>query len=258
VVSEVLLETRGLNRYFGGLQAVKDVSFETRKGQIKAVIGPNGAGKTTLFNLISGNLKPQSGSVHYRGEDITRLKPYMIARRGIFRTFQTSRLFAHMTVLENVMVGRHTRSRAGFVSCMLNLPWTWKEEKAIRQRAEETLQTLGLTEYKDEDAGSLPFGKQRLVEFARALATEPELLLLDEPAAGLNVHETAELSELLLKIRDWGVTLLVVEHDMSLVMDISDQVLVLDQGAALAEGKPEEVQRNQQVISIYLGEEEKG
>jgi len=254
-MAEILLETRDLNRFFGGLRAVADVSLRAMRGQIKAVIGPNGAGKTTLFNLISGNLRPQSGSVRFRGQEITRLKPYMIARRGIFRTFQTTRLFAHMSVLENVMVGRHTCSRAGFLACMLNVPWKWPEERAIRGKAMETLRSLGLEGYAEETAQNLPFGRQRMVEFARALATEPQLLLLDEPAAGLNVHETAELSDLLLAIRDRGITLLVVEHDMSLVMDISDEIVVLDRGSVIAEGKPEDIQRDERVVRIYLGEE---
>lgn len=253
--AEVLLETRSLNRRFGGLLAVADVSFQTRRGQIKAVIGPNGAGKTTLFNLISGNLSSDSGTVLYLGEDITRFKPHMIARRGILRTFQTTRLFGHMTVLENVMVGRHVRSRAGFLSCMVNGPWIWREEKEIRRRALETLEIFDLEGESGELAQNLPFGRQRMVEFARAMATEPELLLLDEPAAGLNVHETAELSDMLLRIRDRGITLLVVEHDMSLVMDVSDEILVLDRGAVITEGTPEVIQKDERVIRIYLGEE---
>lgn len=255
-MNDVLLETVDLNRYFGGLHAVQNVSFTARAGDIKAIIGPNGAGKTTLFNLIAGSFPPHSGAVLFKGKNITNLKPHAIAKRGLLRTFQTTKLFPHMTVVENVMVGRHTQSKAGFLAGMLNLPFTWREERSIRERAIEILDLLKLTEWKDELAGNLPFGRQRMVEFARAIATEAELLLLDEPAAGLNIHETAELSELLRNIRDLGKTLLIVEHDMSLVMDISDEILVLDHGMKIAEGDPETIRRSPEVIKIYLGEDD--
>ena len=250
-----LLEVRDLRRSFGGLQAVRDVSFRLSRGLIKAVIGPNGAGKTTLFNLIAGTIPPHGGEVFFRGRAITARKPHVIAALGIARTFQTTRLFAHMTVAENVMVGRHPRTRCGFLACMLGLPRTWREEKETRTKALAILDGLGLGAYASETASSLPFGRQRLVEFARALATEPELLLLDEPAAGLNVHETRQLGELILRIRGRGVTCLIVEHDMSLVMDISDEVVVLDQGSKIAEGTPHAIQRDPEVIRIYLGED---
>jgi branched-chain amino acid transport system ATP-binding protein len=255
-VNDVLLETVDLNRYFGGLHAVQDVSFTARAGDIKAIIGPNGAGKTTLFNLIAGSFPPHSGTVLFKGKDITNLKPHAIAKRGLLRTFQTTKLFPHMTVVENVMVGRHTQSKAGFVAGMLNLPFTWREERTIQEKAVEILDLLKLIEWKDELAGNLPFGRQRMVEFARAIATEAELLLLDEPAAGLNIHETAELSELLRSIRDLGKTLLIVEHDMSLVMDISDEILVLDHGMKIAEGDPETIRKSPEVIKVYLGEDD--
>ncbi len=254
-MAEVLLRTDRLNRFFGGLHAVDDVSFAVERGMIKAVIGPNGAGKTTLFNLIAGALAPSSGRVFWREQNITGGRPHAIARAGIARTFQNTRLFPHMSVLENVMVGRHPRTGCGFIAGMLNLPQTWREERRIRERAGQILEELGLAALADDLAGNLAFGKQRLVEFARALATEPELLLLDEPAAGLNMHETDELSELILRIRSQGVTCLVVEHDMSLVMRVSDEVLVLDQGRQIAQGPPREIQRNPDVIRIYLGEE---
>lgn len=250
-----LLETRGLNRFFGGLHAVGDVSFAVQRGHIKALIGPNGAGKTTLFNLVAGTIPPHSGDVFFKGRRITAWKPHAIASLGIARTFQTTRLFPHMTVLENVMVGRHPRTASGFVAGMLSLPWTWREHRQIRDSAMSILGQLGLEKEAHETAGNLSFGRQRLVEFARALATEPQLLLLDEPAAGLNIYETQELSELIVKIRDRGVTILVVEHDMSLVMSISDDVVVLDQGRKIAEGPPRAIQRNPEVIRIYLGEE---
>jgi branched-chain amino acid transport system ATP-binding protein len=254
-MDNVLLETKGLHRSFGGVHAVKDVTFHVPSGAIKAVIGPNGAGKTTLFNLIAGTLAPHRGDVVFRGQPITGRKPHAVAALGIARTFQTTKLFPHMTVLENVMMGRHTRTRSGFLAGMLNLPWTWREHRQTEAKARAILDELGLSAHAGETACNLPFGRQRLVEFARALATEPSLLLLDEPAAGLNIYETQELSQLILKIRDTGVTCLVVEHDMSLVMNISDEVVVLDQGQKIAEGPPSAIQRNSEVIRVYLGED---
>jgi branched-chain amino acid transport system ATP-binding protein len=249
-----LLETQGLCRSFGGLQAVGDVSFQVPRGRIKAVIGPNGAGKTTLFNLIAGTIPPQAGTVLFQGRPITGWKPHAVASLGIARTFQTTKLFPHMTVLENVMVGRHPRTRCGFIAGMLNLPQTWREDRQIEAKAREILADIGLSGLAGETAANLSFGRQRLVEFARALATEPALLLLDEPAAGLNIYETQELAKLIVKIRDRGVTCLVVEHDMSLVMNISDEVVVLDQGRKIAEGSPRAIQRDPEVIRIYLGD----
>jgi branched-chain amino acid transport system ATP-binding protein len=250
-----LLEVRGLDRSFGGLHAVNEVSFNLTASSIKAVIGPNGAGKTTIFNLISGSLAPSSGKVFFKGKDITGARPFMVARMGIIRTFQAVKLAKHMTVLDNVMIGRHRRSSAGFLAGMLNLPSTWKEERSIREKALEAIETLGISKYLDKSAGGLPFGIQRSVEFARALAAEPELLLLDEPASGLNVYETMELASLISKIRDKGITILIVEHDMSLVMDISDEIVVLDFGKKIAEGTPRQIQANREVIDIYLGDE---
>jgi branched-chain amino acid transport system ATP-binding protein len=252
-MDNTLLETRNLHRFFGGLHAVNDVSISVPQGAIKAVIGPNGAGKTTLFNLIAGTIQPQGGEVIFKGKKITALKPHAVAGRGIARTFQTTKLFSHMTVLENVMVGRHCRTRCGFIAGMLNLPRTWREDKQTREKAMEILNDLGLMSHAHDMASNLPFGRQRLVEFARALAMEPALLLLDEPAAGLNIYETKELAKLILWIRDRGVTCLVVEHDMSLVMTICDNVVVLDQGQKIAEGPPRDIQRNPDVIRIYLG-----
>jgi branched-chain amino acid transport system ATP-binding protein len=253
-MDDILLETRNLQRFFGGLHAVKDVSLKVPRGTIQAVIGPNGAGKTTLFNLIAGTLPPHDGQVLFRGRPITAWKPHAIAELGIARTFQTTRLFPHMTVLENVMVGRHPRTRCGFLAGMLNLPRTWREDREIQSSALAILRDLGLEGLADQTASNLPFGKQRLVEFARALATEPTLLLLDEPAAGLNIYETRELASLILRIRQRGITCLVVEHDMSLVMDISDDVAVLDGGQKIAQGPPRAIQSNPEVIRIYLGD----
>ncbi len=252
-MADRLLEISNLSRSFGGLKAVNDVSFAVQAGLIKSVIGPNGAGKTTLFNLISGMLPSDSGVVRQNGREITRLRPHKIAELGICRTFQTTKLFSRMTVLENVMVGRHPRTRAGFLSGVLNLPWTWKEERGIRERSFELLDSLGIADEAEELASNLPFGKQRRLEIARALATEPLLLLLDEPAAGLNIYETKGMADLVLKIRKWGITVLLVEHDMSLVMDISDEIVVLNYGSKVAEGRPEEIQRDPEVIRIYLG-----
>jgi len=253
--ANVLLSARNLHRSFGGVHAVKDVSFTVSAGAIKAVIGPNGAGKTTLFNLIAGTLTPHQGQIVFRDKPITGRQPHAIAALGIARTFQTTKLFPHMTVLENVMMGQHTRTRSGFLAGMLNLPGTWREHRQTEEKARAILDELNLAAHTGETASNLSFGRQRLVEFARALATEPALLLLDEPAAGLNIYETQELSQLILKIRDKGITCLVVEHDMSLVMNISDEVVVLDQGQKIAEGPPAAIQRNPEVIRVYLGDE---
>jgi len=251
-----MLELKKVHKYFGGLHAVNDVSFKVEPGTIKAVIGPNGAGKTTLFNLIAGGLEPSSGTITFKGQDIQGFKPHRVAGLGMARTFQNIKLFHSMTALENVMLGRHIRSRSGFLSGMFNLPWTWKEERDIRIKSMELLELLEVGKYADVDATSLAFGQQRAVEMARALAMEPELLLLDEPAAGLNIYETAEVARLISRIRDMGITVLLVEHDMSLVMDISDEIVVLSFGEKIAEDVPEAIQSNPDVIKIYLGEDE--
>ncbi len=249
-----LLAVSDLGKKFGGLQAVSEVSFAVERGMIKAVIGPNGAGKTTLFNLITGSLAPSSGSVLLDGRDITGRKPHQIASFGVARTYQNIKLFPGMTVLENVMVGRHIRSSGGFIASMLHLPWVLAEEQRIRQAALERLEMLGIAELAEVEATSLAFGQQRAVELARALAMEPELLLLDEPAAGLNIYETAEVGRLISSIRQLGITVVLVEHDMSLVMDISDEIVVLSFGRKIAEDVPEAIQRNEEVIKVYLGE----
>jgi branched-chain amino acid transport system ATP-binding protein len=248
-----LLELKNTHKYFGGLHAVNDVSLSVEKGVIKSVIGPNGAGKTTIFNLITGNLPMSSGFIYFQGQLISGLRPHQIAEKGIIRTFQNLKLAGHMTALENVMIGRHTKSKAGFASGILNLPPSWAEEKEIREKAHEYLDTLGIADLAETEVSNLPFGRQRLVEFARALAAEPELLLLDEPASGLNMHETEELGRLITRINARGITILLVEHDMSLVMDISDDLLVLNFGKTIANGTPETVQKNEEVINIYLG-----
>jgi branched-chain amino acid transport system ATP-binding protein len=250
-----LLEVRGLSKRFGGLHAVRDVSFRVERGTVKALIGPNGAGKTTLFNLVSGVLPPDAGSVLLRGEPLDGEPAHRIAARGLSRTFQQIRLFAQMTALENVMVGVHPRSSAGFLAGMLHLPWTWREERDVERRAREALDFAGAGELADAEATSLSYGQQRAVELARALAAEPELLLLDEPAAGLNMRETAELARLIGRIRERGITVLIVEHDMGLVMKVSDEVAVLSYGQKIADATPRAVQRDPEVIRVYLGED---
>ena len=250
-----LLEIVGLNRAFGGLQAVSDVGFSVSAGMIKGIIGPNGAGKTTLFNLISGLTAPQSGSIVFDNKSIHGLPPHEIAGRGIIRTFQNIKLFAKMTVLENVMIGVHRNSQAGFFSGLFNTPRCWPEEIRIRRKALDMLDFLSVAHLAGCDASGLAFGQQRHVELARALAAQPRLLLLDEPAAGLNMRETEQLGIVIGKIRDLGITVLLVEHDMSLVMNVSDEINVLCFGRMIAEGKPREIQKNPEVIKVYLGDD---
>jgi branched-chain amino acid transport system ATP-binding protein len=250
-----LLEVEEVRRSFGGLVALDQVTFKVNEGQIKGLIGPNGAGKTTLFNVISGLIQPDTGRVSFKGQPITGLKPFQIASVGISRTFQNPSLFLRMSVLENVMVGRHIRSESNFFQCSVRFPGQPQEERRIRSDAREQLERLGIGALADAPAGSLAFGQRRMVELARALATEPELLLLDEPASGLNTKEKEDLGGLIRGIRDRGVTILLVEHDMTLVMDLSDDILVLNNGIPLAEGPPERIQNDPKVISVYLGGE---
>jgi len=254
--TESILGIKNLVKRFGGVVAVSDVTFNVKEGKIKAVIGPNGAGKTTLFNLITGVYPPDNGEIDFKNEKIDCLKPHEIASKGISRTFQNVELFEHMSLLENVMVGRHLRTSSGMLRAAFRLPFVKREEEMTIESAQKWLDFVGLDEDPDGLASNLAFGRQRLLEFARALATEPELLLLDEPAAGLNISETEEISELIRRIRDIGITILLVEHDMSLVMNISDEVIVLNYGRLIAEGVPREIQDNSDVIAAYLGEEE--
>jgi branched-chain amino acid transport system ATP-binding protein len=254
-MSGALLEVRSLHHWFGGLHVIDDVSFQCRPGIVKAIIGPNGAGKTTLFNLIAGALSPASGSILFDGKRTDGLPPHRVAGLGIARTFQATRLFARMTVLENVMVGRHARTRGGFLAGMAGPAFTAAADRRARGLCAALIDELGIGALAEKDAHSLPFGRQRVVEIARALASEPRLLLLDEPACGLNPAETEEIAALIGRIRGRGVTILIVEHDMSLVMGISDEVLALGAGRRIAEGTPREVQADPEVISVYLGDE---
>jgi branched-chain amino acid transport system ATP-binding protein len=239
---------------FGGVIALNRVSCEIPQGMIHAVIGPNGAGKTTLFNCVSGLLRPSAGAILLEGRPIQGLPPNHVARLGISRTFQHVALFKNMSVLENVMLGRHVRSRAGFLATGLRLPGMRGEEQRIEEKAMSILEFVELSGVAQVPAGTLPLGKQKMLEIARALATEPRLLLLDEPAGGLNMNETEELGELIQRVRQLGTTVLLVEHDMNLVMDISERILVLHYGEYLALGTPQEIKNHPAVIEAYLGE----
>ena len=250
-----LLQVDELTKTFGGLAAVNEVSFTLQEGMIKAIIGPNGAGKTTLYDLLTGIYLPDEGSVLFAGHELIGLPPHEITILGIARTFQTIQLFPDMTVIENVMVGLHHRTKTGMFKAAFRLPSALKEEAWTGREAHRYLDIVGLEMQADSMAGSLPFGQQRLLELARALATQPRILLLDEPASGLNAYETRELGEIIYKIRDMGITVVLVEHDMGLVMRISDEVLVLDYGEIISEGTPEEVRNDSKVIEAYLGSE---
>jgi branched-chain amino acid transport system ATP-binding protein len=251
----MLLEASGLSKSFGGVTAIADLDFRVPEGLVYAVIGPNGAGKTTLFNMLSGVYRPDEGRLAFADRDLVGRAPHAIARLGLSRTFQNLQIFFNMSVLENVMVGAHARARSGLFGALLRLPRMRREERAISGWAQDALDFCGLGDLADRSASALPYGALKRLEIARALAAEPRLLLMDEPAAGLNDTETLQMRGLIGRIRDRGITVLLVEHNMGLVMQVSDRILVLDYGSRLAEGTPAEVRADPQVVAAYLGGE---
>jgi ABC-type branched-subunit amino acid transport system ATPase component len=256
---ELVLETFGVTKTFGGLTAVDSLDLRVHRGEISSLIGPNGAGKTTVFNVVTGIYRPERGRVVFQGEDITGRKPHHIVERGIARTFQNIRLFANLTCMENVMAGRHCRSSAGLAGAIFRPAGQREEERGIRAAAEERLKQVGLWESRDELARNVAYGRQRMLEIARALATSPRLLVLDEPSSGLNPSETEGLMAFIRGIiRDERLTVLLIEHDMNVVMGISDWVTVMDGGAKIAEGLPEQIYNNPAVIEAYLGRRREG
>ena len=251
-----MMEMKNITLRFGGVIAIQDISFDIREGEIRAIIGPNGAGKSSMLNVINGFYHPQEGEVWFRGAKRPSMKPYQIAKQGIARTFQNIALFKGMTTVENVMTGRQLMMKKSFLWQMLRVGPAMTEEVEHRRRCEEIIDFLEIQHIRKEPVGSLPYGLQKRVELARALAMEPKLLLLDEPMAGMNVEEKEDMSRFILDVNDqYGTTIALIEHDMSVVMDLADRVVVLDYGKMLADGTPDEVQRNQAVIDAYLGVE---
>ena len=254
MVTEAELRIQGVSKQFGGVQAISQVSMEVRRGEIVSVIGPNGAGKTTLLNMVSGFYHPNSGTILLDDHDITQLAPNRIAALGIARTFQNIALFRGMTVLDNLMLGRHIHMRTGVLAAMLRLGPARREEVTQRQVVEEVIEFLEIEALRKRPVGSLPYGLQKRVELGRALAAQPRILLLDEPMGGMNVEEKEDMARFILDVNEeWGSTIVLIEHDMGVVMDISERVVVLDLGEKIAEGTPQEVKENPQVIKAYLG-----
>jgi branched-chain amino acid transport system ATP-binding protein len=253
-IGEPVLEVKNISLSFGGVKAITDRSFSVLKHEIKAIIGPNGAGKSSMLNCINGIYKPQEGTIAFKGEILDKISPNFIARRGLSRTFQNLALFKRMSVLDNILVGRRLHMSANFLQVAFQLPKARAEEKANRDKCEEIVEFLEISDIKNTPVGKLPYGLQKKVELGRALATEADVLLLDEPMAGMNVEEKREMCRFILKVNDEiGTTMVLIEHDMGVVMDISDNVVVLDYGKIIADGPPDEVRVNQEVIDAYLG-----
>lgn len=253
--ADYILKVKNLSKNFGGLQAINRLSFAVKKNQIFSIIGPNGAGKTTAVNLVTGIYPVASGEIYFEGRKLFKKSPYQIAHMGIARTFQNVQIFPNMSVRENVMVGLHTKSRCGFLRCLMHTPQVIKEEKIIKEKTEKVLEFLGLDDKADRLAAGLPYGDQKRLEIARSLATEPRLLFLDEPVAGLNLQETEQMARTISNISQKGITVVLIEHDMNLIMGISNTITVLNYGEKIAEGSSEEIQNNFKVIEAYLGKE---